>query len=385
MCMLRILPFAILIYALLGTMTPDSIGVPEALVAACLVAAVPYTAWAGVISGKIDLSSIVYFVPALCFLAYGICVPLLIGIGQGAALNEMIRDVIPFLYLFLPLIYGVVPMSSRAGRRILIAFIALGVFFSVRYLLHDPLTPPLERAYLPNSPAVLFTCLFALYAGARVLYTDTKPHIIEAIGCAAVMALPLLAIGMTLQRISLVFVVFYALLCLACYFRDAPLRVSATIAALGTAILLLWPQILDALMPFVEKTALYGHNSRLEELQAVSDVLSESFISVLFGVGWGAHFDNPAVAGLEVSYTHSLLTATLLKTGVVGVFLLFVYLYTLMKPAVLRLWKRRQGLYVIALSLPLCVDLFLYASYKSLDFGILLLLIALSIPDKEET
>ena len=111
---------------------------------------------------------------------------------------------------------------------------------------------------------------------------------------------------------------------------------------------------------------------RLEELSAVWDVVSANPLTLLFGAGWGAGFASPAVADIHVQFTHSLVSGMLLKTGLVGLFLSLFYLCALS----LRLFQLRLGVvWPLAIMAPVLIDVFLYASYKSLDFGLVLLVI----------
>ncbi|MDB5491886.1 MAG: hypothetical protein JWO78_1735 [Micavibrio sp.] len=77
-----------------------------------------------------------------------------------------------------------------------------------------------------------------------------------------------------------------------------------------------------------------------------------------------------------VNYTHNIFTTYLLKTGLVGLLLLTLYLYGLCRPLFDLL--RVRPLLALALGVPLVIDLTLYASFKSLDFGLILLLVMLA-------
>ncbi len=59
----------------------------------------------------------------------------------------------------------------------------------------------------------------------------------------------------------------------------------------------------------MEKTELVGVNMRWQEAAAVFDRLGDNFWAILFGRGWGATVASPAVGGMTVNFTHSLLTS----------------------------------------------------------------------------
>jgi hypothetical protein len=113
---------------------------------------------------------------------------------------------------------------------------------------------------------------------------------------------------------------------------------------------------------------------RFQELETVWGDVTRSAASALFGNGWGASIKSPAVGGLSVNYTHNLVSAALLKSGMIGAALLCLYLF-LLGTSFFSLVRQRPVL-ALALFWPFVIDIFLYASYKSLDFGLILTLIA---------
>ena len=119
------------------------------------------------------------------------------------------------------------------------------------------------------------------------------------------------------------------------------------------------------------KTQLVGLNSRAQEWQTVLDLVFRDWGHALFGYGWGVRFENPAVGGLPVLFTHSLLSALLLKTGVFGAGLVFTTLVFVVLKA-LPVLAQRRALFLI-LVFPLLISGGIYASYKSLGFGLILL------------
>src|SRR5262249_28155118 len=124
-----------------------------------------------------------------------------------------------------------------------------------------------------------------------------------------------------------------------------------------------------------QKTSQVGLNMRWQEAQAVFALLDNSAWSMLFGRGWGATLVSPAVGDVPINYTHSLITTYMLKAGLSGLGLALSWLYRLGQGLV-RLFPARPIL-AVALAGPLLIDIFLYASFKSLDFGLILFLIPL--------
>jgi hypothetical protein len=115
-------------------------------------------------------------------------------------------------------------------------------------------------------------------------------------------------------------------------------------------------------------------NARFAEISAVyAKLCAGGGLGYLFGYGWGATFSSPAVAGLEVNFTHSWLTTMLLKGGIVFfglcscVFIRLVY-------EILLIFQRDRS-WGLALGAAFVIPSLLYASHKSLDFGLILLMI----------
>ncbi len=116
-------------------------------------------------------------------------------------------------------------------------------------------------------------------------------------------------------------------------------------------------------------------NMRWAEASAVIHEISASLPTMIFGKGWGATIASPAVGGVTVNFTHCLLTTYWLKTGLVGLFLALLYLFHI-GVLLMRLLKVNPVM-AVALGGPLAIDVLLYASFKSLDFGLVLLLVPL--------
>jgi hypothetical protein len=179
----------------------------------------------------------------------------------------------------------------------------------------------------------------------------------------------------TLQRagIGLSFLALAFLLMAACWRR--PVRAAGPLMLAVIAVMAFAPvggNIVDSLL---HKQNLVGTNNRFEETAVVFDSVGASPLSILFGQGWGATLADPAVGGVVVNYTHNFFTTYLLKGGLLGLVLAAFYIGGLCFP-LLRL-LRVNPIIAVALGVPLTIDLTLYASFKSLDFGLILLLAAL--------
>lgn len=359
----------LIVYACLGSPTPDTFGLTEILVAVLLLPAVAVPRLASITA------------PAAAVLLYGLSVPLLSGVIAGHEPAMIVRDVVPYLFLLLPLFY--VPTLARHPTGLIITLCLLGFIFSLRALLpyHDvmdnPLLwfgrPPADLLYLANSPEVLFSALLLLGGGGVLIWTGRS--LIGGMVMVLAALAPLLAMAVMMQRAGLGCVALAGSFWALAGLWLKPRRM-LPVVLVGLLILVpLLPYLALLLEGLAYKTELVGLNSRSQEWAAVLDLTGTSLGHTLFGLGWGATFDNPAVGNLRVNYTHSLISALILKTGLCGTLIVLVYLWTLAKQAVPELFRR--PIMVVSLAAPLGIGLLLYASYKSLGFGLVLLLLAL--------
>jgi hypothetical protein len=311
---------------------------------------------------------------AVIFLIYGVCVMVPVGIVYGHDPARMARDVVPFLFLFLPLFIQV--RTKRERDIVTASILAVGVLFALR------LVGPFNAAggdplYLSIAPTVLFAALFFAGMAGMVLYRRVGvAALVKSAIALGVSVLCLAAMAMTMQRASLGLFVLGVLVLAEMAVVRAPIRAVAPVGILSIVIFAtvpLWGPVAEAL---VFKQGMVGMNMRWQEAEAVFKVVQEAgFFAALFGMGWGAMIESPAVGEIAVGFTHNLFTTLLLKGGWVAVGLMAVMLYRLCWPGVAAL--KTAPVVMVALFAPIAIDSVLYASFKSLDFGLILLLMRL--------
>ena len=385
----RFLLAAMACYALFGSPTPDHPGAPELVIAILLVLAVgPPDALDGLVP---DLSAPLWQTAGSILLVYGLTAGLVMAALHGHDVMAVIRDVLPFLFMLLPLfllkLYSAYP---QVLRYVVAGVLVIGLIFSLRslpdigyqlavlFLPNIFSGPQQELTYLANAPTILFAALFLLgYAGQKLVDDYTPQALLRFLLCAALALVILLPVALTTQRASLAYVVLYAALIALIAFYRAPYR-ALGLALVGFVILLPASGFLSELLgSLTQKTGLVGFNMRFEELTAVWQKISVSGWTMMFGTGWGGTFESPAVGGMRISFTHSLLSSMLLKLGLAGFILIILYLFGLARllPGLLR----RSPYLALALAGPVLIDVFLYASFKSLDFGLILLLLTAAV------
>ncbi|MFK7840148.1 MAG: O-antigen ligase family protein [Bdellovibrionales bacterium] len=365
---------AVLIYALFGSPTPDHLGWVELIVGMLLCVVFLKPAIVLLRNNKPDYPFWVMF--GFIFLLFGLCVGLIGAAVSGASFNNVIRDVLPFGFLFLPLLLIEYARSEVFSRAYFIVFICLGLCFSLRA------TAPLWGFsdqfrydflyYLGNSPAVLFAALFTFgFAIMKLMRGFDVRSIFIAFVCFFASFACVLPMIMTSQRASLLAVVIYVGVVFSLGFARAPRRMMLLIVVFAFILFNFFSSMLHGIYnDFIEKSRMVGANMRFEEWQAVWSEISSHPLSLFFGVGWGTHFSSPAVADVEVNYTHSLLSAMLLKLGLLGFVMCGAYIGGL----IVFLFRHARGhvILIFAIMAPLLIDVFLYAAYKSFDFGLLL-------------
>lgn len=269
----------------------------------------------------------------------------------------------------------------------IIATLATGFLLSLRSLAPAFNVPFISAAlgttekldYLANMPTVLMSALFTTLLGLQYLSKNfSARHIVYGAALLTIGISILMPIILSQQRASLFAFVATISIWLLVSLRKKPLKILLLLGLIGLLSFYNWPLIEQAIKPLIHKNQLVGFNRRGEELGAIWHTIRTNPITLFFGRGWGASFASPAVADIQVNYTHSLLSSLLLKTGLTGLVLGVFYIAALLKPLpeILRENTIRTKILVLSILPPLFIDIFLYASYKSLDFALMLVLLA---------
>lgn len=365
---------AIGIYGLFGTPTPDDPGLIEGLIGALLVLAIG----SGGVEGALKLTmGRNFFLKSLqvMFLC-GLILPTLSGVYFGNDRMLILRDVAAFAFLGLPLFLSERFYDQERFAGILcLMLVFAGFCFALRTLMpvFNVWVPAGELLYLSNSPLTLFAGVFLAGRLWKNIQTFNRASLLRIAVCAVMLAVILAAMLLDVQRAT-IGSVFATLILLALFdLVKTPKRTILPLLIVLAAVALLYPLIDQTLQAMATKTAQVGLNARLAEAQAVIDTLRRDPVTLFVGQGWGSTFSSPAVAGIEVNYTHSLLTTMLLKGGVILLLLtVFMVLGALHQ---IYLIFQQDSVKGLSLFWPLAIPVLLYASHKSLDFGLLLLMI----------
>jgi hypothetical protein len=354
---------AVVVYACFSAPTPDVLSWAEI----CVLGGLGVAAITGGFSKEILHQT--WFKPLALLLVYGMVVGSVCGVLSGAAAADMARDMIGFMALAVPLVFYGLFQTPRRQKYLLIALLFIGLAFSCRYLWSLEIIMPVgghDFLYLANSPLVPFAATWLLLQGCFI-----EPNKKRAGFFVILSLIPIMAMAGMMQRATLALLCVAWLGFLAHALIKQPRRAFIVLSVCAVLLALSWPVVMGVFDALVDKTNAVGLNTRDAELKALLATQSQSPLTAAFGAGWGSVFQSPAVGGQWVRFSHSFLSSLWWKTGWVGLILGIVAISSLVKYAYTRL--KGQGVLFCALVLPLIPALFLYGSYKSLCFGLLLL------------
>ena len=375
---------AVILYGALSSPTPDVPGRREALIGLLLVLAVgirqPIFAFTGARALDRDAPSIERVGAIALPLMFWI--PLLRGLATDSEPAAIVRDVVPLLYLFAPVLFSPLLARNEDGQRLLAAALAVaGVLFASRFFAASGLefgeigrlTGSDRLLYLANSPSVLFAAI-ALGVFAFRPNAFTRPFSLAMSGASlAGSLLCLAALAGTVQRGPLMLAAAAFLLAFGWRARQSAVALVFAPVLVAALTFAAYEPIAGTVALIQEKTALVGGNARVDEFAAVLEQVGRDPMALLFGDGWGALVASPAVGGLRVGYTHTFLGYVLLKSGLVGVAVLTAYFAVLLRAAATAV--RFHPMLALAILPPLTLGTTVTTSFKFLDFGLLLVLL----------
>lgn len=307
------------------------------------------------------------------------------GVINGWGMTDIVRDAIPCLYLFLPiLLLPVMRKSNLDWLRILPwVLAAVGVILSIRFFMTIHASP-LDVGkmhffdnflYLPYDPSVVFASIFlpimAIHTWrSRPLHWGLSLLMVVG-GLVALSSLMAVAQRAPIALTFLCYVVY----CIAIS-RKSFAKLLLLVLVWAGILYFAQDQISGSYGLLAEKQQEFGSNGKLDELHSVLRETSHSGFAMLFGMGWGGLFSDPAVKGVRVSYTHSAVTFFLLKAGIVGLSLFLLYIAWVVYRA-LRFFRSGHLPLMLSLTVPLIIGLLFQVSYKTLTFGIILTMFCL--------
>lgn len=368
-----------LVYGVLADPTPSIIDAVSVVSAILLLASFSFVFLKKTVLTSGQKSGFIFFTG--CFLY-----PLMNGIFSGHDPFLILRDFIPYLFLFIGFFF--LPYfwtdSQRTIKVMVFGFIFIAMAFSFRRLGLIPygmerdsvFQDPLALAVVPE---ILFASVFLVsFAVLNALSRESLQHKLLLSCLSFLFLIPLLSVmNISVMRASLAMIILTALFSLFIVFLNRPLAGLGLLVFISSLVIAFLKPLGTISQLFWLKTVMVGGNNRYLEFKTVLDQLLSDPFALLFGKGWGATIINPAVDYTDVLYTHSLFSSSLLKGGFVLLGGLIVYLLWLLTGIFKLLMKEKDPLQMalcVAIILTLLVNIFIYAGYKTIGFGLVLAL-----------
>lgn len=374
---------ALFIYGLLSSPFPSSYGIPEISIGILLILAASSDLFLikGILIGENHQRVIAF--------AWLITVPTLIGIEQWK-LSDIVRDLVPLFFLFIPLFfvnwYKNIDRSKAIIKVIPYIYSIVGVVYALRYFVSngigiDDLAKKsffaVNLMYYSYDPTVVFSAVFlSLTAIQFIHFLGLK--VSTCLIAIVMVGLALIGIGSlagSVLRAPLVLIALSLIIFVLRYTIQSRSTAFMAIVIAGIVFVLFREQFESIFSLFLLKTQDVGGNGKLEEFNAILSYLSDS---PLLGLGWGATYYNP-VLHTDVRFSHSIISFYFLKTGLVGILLLFIYLGWLVKlyyKSFRIAWKYQMDALplLFAIGSTLLIGL-LQVTYKTLSYGMVMALI----------
>ena len=383
---LLLLVAATLVYATFSDPTPDTISWAELAIGASLVVLVGIGRGLGIVSGArlvLAEQSQITQVRNLAFI-WLLLVPMAVGAFRSASANELVRDLIPMLFLFLPLLVG--ERLESADRRsastwLVWTAVASGVILATRHLFvtQSSLVQIGEGFYSEHS-LYLSTDSFVHFAAALLLIMGFR-QLVRFRAKSAVIGVAMIAGGLFCLGVLALKghrgPVVLVLAALFAYILTAPglggrIRIRLLIAG-SISLGIMWVAYGETLIRladlFLAKHEAVGISNRDAEFLAIVDIVFRDTFTGLFGLGFGSVYESPA-ASATVNFAHWIGGYVLLKAGLVGALLVTAYFLTFWRPFVSLV--RAHSVLAFAVAGPLLVGVTISGSYRFLSYGILL-------------
>ena len=390
-----------LTYALFSSSTPDDIGLSEMFIGLLLVILVGVRQALAVTDLAMQPKKQRFQggIPAYIqfIFLYFLTVPTVTGIFIFQNdFGAWVRDIIPLLYFFLPvLIMHRVQHADTWRLWIVISLCVIGISFSIRHFTesgHSFMDVGSSivfgtEAYFTQDPAVPFAGAFLTCYGIWLLIQRKIMFAAVMLGFAV---FPWLAVLGTALRAPLGLMLLAAgITTLIGIYKskhkvfDGVVFAILILMAIGFLADRIGPAVGGAMDLMLQKQERVGQSGRLEEFAAVIDN-ADTVPKLLFGEGWGGSMPNPTGLGAKFRFTHNVISYFILKSGLIGMVFVLVYLIWIARKFFSSLNFRSGSSITVFLSIGvvLLIHLILEPGYKMLPLGIIFMLIVISTSNR---
>lgn len=378
-----LLVIVLLLYGVFSAPFPDEYGIPELTIGVLLIL-ICTSQFPAFLSSIVKSTNFACFIPFVWMLV----VPTLIGIFRWDV-GDMIRDVVPLLYIFLPMI--LIPWARRINsdfvRKYLVSsMVVAGGGFALRYFTsqgigYDDLGLGvflINLKYYSYDPLVIFTAIFGLLYALTLFKSSSNGKYLAILLYVAASLLAVGSLGGIAQRAPLAILCLCLIVFLFRYARKSLITAFIFIFFLLVIIVSFRDVIFSLYSLLSEKNEAEGYSAKTEEVKLIMSVISGSWFNMLFGLGWGGVYYSTIILG-EIRFAHSVVGFYLLKTGLVGIAFMSSYAIWLFRRYVRVLvyaWRNDTSqlplLFAIG-SAPIIA--MLQPTYKTLSFGLILTLV----------
>lgn len=400
------------IFIVFSSPMPISYGWSEVLVGAGLVSGWGYSFFRLLAS---DIWRDKWRLSVFALLLYVLLVSSWIGVANSNSIQDILRDIVPFLFLTFPFIYVLSDTTHKeSGTLLTFAILLVGVISASQFyemivdrmgssahwisnmqagLLSALSAPPVAvmkdldvvmRNHIIKiyDPAVLFTTIYLLCFGFKELFSKAGARSLGAVSiCLGAFCFYCFMIIGLRAHAGLVLLSFFAFSFLLSI-RDSRYR-NTMLLVIPLGALVVYPFLKNAIHLMFVKQLSVGTNGKLDEWAAVIDLIF-SKKACFWGIGWGGLVDNPVTAG-KSRFTHSMLSFYLLKTGLVGLVAMGGAFFLVMRRKAMSTVVGDPDKLLILLSClaPILIGVLFQPSYKMLSFALILTLLFMAIPDRK--
>ena len=389
----RILLIISILYGLLSTSSPDKITLVEVIIGLSLLFIVGTEGIRELAASKKNFQKNYLFIPYIIKISflYLLFIPTLIGlVFMDNTVKNWIRDLIPLLYLFLPIL--IVKKLNDYPKEffltIIISLCIIGFLFSIRFYvgatggisdIGSIHIIGINRDNNMQDPAVTFLLSFT---SCLALWLLLSRKIILGIIFLLVSFLPWSVMFASIIR-GPVFFTAMSLFLLFIYWIFFQKKKFGGILLIFLLIIItinfyngLFDILANSIDLLIKKQKNVGISYRTLEFSLVIKNLNLNIFNFLFGYGWGSLIEIPTV-GLSRNL-HNIFLYFLFKCGFIGfIFFSFFFLWLIKFIFFIKFENRLIFIVFISLVCPLIYSLFFQPVYKSLSFGILILLLPL--------
>ena len=382
-----------ILYGLFSSSTPDNISYVEIIIGLLLVLLVGLDGFSELFKNS-NFNKQIVSIPNVVKISffYLFFFPTFFGLLiKENDLGNWLRDIIPLLYIFLPifLIKQINVIPKKLFISILISISIVGVLFSLRFYIGATgsikdigqiLIIPSNRDNIIQDPAVQFFLSFT--SCASVWFLLEKKFLISF----AIFLLSFLPWSVTLASISRgpIALTFLSIIILILYYFFKIKNKSSTILVLILIITILitflennsFNVIRNSLRLLIEKNYEFGFSTRDLELYVVINSINFSLTNFFFGHGWGSLIE--VSNSIILRNLHNIFLYFIYKTGIFGFISILIYfLWIIRLVFLIKFQNKIITLILISLLNPILYTSQLQPMYKSLTFGTLILLIPL--------